>query len=84
MLQQLQQGQGGQLPQGIMMSQGLPQNLPPGITMMPGMPGMQGGGDPMAGMTPEQKQQFMMQMQMKMGFPGMPAQQQTKKDEEKK
>lgn len=89
MFQQLQQsgGQSGQLPQGIMLPQGigqlpqglgqLPQNLPPGITMIPGT-------DPMAGMTPEQKQQMMMQLQMKMGFPpGMPPQQ-PKKDEEKK
>lgn len=72
MLQQLQ-SQGG---------------MPPGIGMFPGVQGMQGvmGGDPMAGLTAEQKQQLLMQMQMgKMGFPGMmmPGQP-PKKDEEKK
>jgi hypothetical protein len=80
MFQQMQQqgGQAGQLPQGIVLPQGmgqLPQNLPPGI--------MLAGGDPFAGMTPEQKQQIMMQQMKNMGFPSMPPQQQ-KKDEEKK
>lgn len=79
MFQQMQQGgQAGQLPQGIVLPQGmgqLPPNLPPGI--------MVAGGDPFAGMTPEQKQQIMMQQMKSMGFPGMPPQQQKKDDEKK-
>lgn len=66
--------------------------LPPGMgQLQQGLGGMMmPGGDPMASLTPEQKQQFM-QMQLKMGFPGMPGmpgmsqpQQPPKKDDEKK